>query len=152
MKVSLMLAASAVAFASHTGIAATPSCLNPVGDWQNQIKPKPSTLTISSVDWRTGAVSGSYLSPSGTAGQGVLLVGWVNKAASTPPPKKDVAVAIAFSVQWGAYETITSWTGYCHNDPDTGVPTIVTMWHLARPVTRYEWSHVLAGSDRFTPK
>ncbi len=151
MNVLRALAATAAAIASFSCIAAPPTCSNPVGDWQNQIKPKPSTLTISSVDWKTGTLSGSYLSPSGTSGQGVPLVGWVNKAAS-PPSNMDVGIAMAFSVQWGAYETITSWTGYCRNDPETGTPTIVTMWHLAMPVASFEWGHILAGSDRFTPR
>ena len=55
--------------------AGTPSCASLVGSWGNQLG---STMNIQSVDPVTGAITGTYRSPSGTSGQQFPLVGWTN--------------------------------------------------------------------------
>ena len=126
----------------------SPTCANPIGKWTNQITPK-STLTITSVDAQTGQLSGSYSSPSGTAGQEFPLVGWLSKAPSALG--KDNVVVISFAVNWGSYHTVTSWSGVCRSSAGSG-DSLVALWHLANPVASYEWAHVLSGQDTFNPQ
>ncbi|WP_409975459.1 MULTISPECIES: avidin/streptavidin family protein [Xanthomonas translucens group] len=124
---------------------AAPTCTNPVGAWENQLG---STLTITAVQ-PSGQLSGTYVSPSGTTGSVYPLIGWFASpvAGSTAPSKLP---AITFSVQWGSYGSLTAWTGTC--DASGGVPTITTVWHLARTASQYSWDHMLTNSDVFVPK
>ncbi|CAM3956585.1 avidin/streptavidin family protein [Paracidovorax anthurii] len=124
---------------------ATPTCTNPVGEWKNQLG---STLNITAVQ-TTGQLSGTYASPSGTTGSAYTLIGWVNHPAPASPAASNLP-AFAFSVQWGAYGSITSWTGTC--DTPGGVPTITTIWNLVRASSQFSWDHVLTNSDVFIPK
>lgn len=133
-----------VAMISSSANAESPTCENPVGVWHNQLK---STLTITSMDKKTGQIAGTYVSPSGTAGEKHALVGWVNSAK--PQAKGDNVHVIAFSVQWGTYGTVTSWSGYCSTK--NGAPTITTIWHLVQPNSEFAWGHILTESDTFTP-
>jgi hypothetical protein len=142
---SLLLLACASVAATVPAMA-SPTCANPVGEWTNQLK---STLNIKTVDSSTGAVAGTYISPSGTSGGEYPLVGWVNKLA--PESGKDNAIIISFMVNWGSViGTVTTWMGVCRMNGTSS--TMAALWHLGSPVTKYEWSHVLAGQDIFSPK
>lgn len=128
-----------------TTMAASPTCADPKGAWANELM---STLNISTIDATSGMLQGTYSSPSGTSGQEFKLVGWVNHAQ--PRPDKDNVKVISFSVHWGQYGSVTSWSGYCTDI--NGVPTIKTIWNLVRPNSDFTWDHVLTNSDTFTPK
>ena len=114
-----------------------------VGDWKNELK---STLSIKSIDPKTGLISGSYKSPSGTGGQGFPLIGWVNTAP--PKAKGDHVVVVSFSVRWGKIGSVTAWNGYYRLVG--GKATIVGQWNLSRPNSDFSWDHILTGQDRFT--
>ena len=122
----------------------TCTCENMTGEWLN---PSGSVLVIENVD-KTGSIKGHYLSSVGTDGQRFPLIGWVNQKPHEA--ERDNTVAITFSVRWGEYGSITSWTGYCKNIND--IPTIQTSWHLVRPVTDESYEHILTGGYPFTPK
>lgn len=114
-----------------------------LGAWQNQLG---STLVLTEVDDETGFIKGHYTSPVGTDGEAYPLVGWIN---SKPPEdgKHQVKVVITFSVRWGEYGSVTSWAG-TYEERD-GIPTITTMWLLARPTADASYSHIMNGSDVF---
>ena len=141
LRICLLLAAAAIA----TNARAAGNCSNLVGDWKNELG---STLSVTSVNAATGAIAGTYSSPSGTSGQKFALVGWTNSAAAQPG--KDNATAVAFSVRWGNYGSITSWTGTCKEV--NGVATIHTLWHLAASLSNFSWDHINSNTDVFTPK
>ena len=122
----------------------TCTCENMAGEWLN---PSGSVLVIKNVD-KTGNIEGHYLSSVGTDGQRFPLIGWVNRKPYEA--ERDNTVAITFSVRWGEYGSITSWTGYCKNVND--IPTIQTSWHLVRPVTDESYEHILTGGYPFIPK
>jgi len=109
----------------------TCTCENMTGEWLN---PSGSVLVIENVD-KTGSIKGHYLSSVGTDGQRFPLIGWVNRKPHEPD--MDNTVAITFSVRWGEYGSITSWTE--------------TSWHLVRPVTDESYEHILTGGYPFTP-
>jgi hypothetical protein len=131
---------------SRMADAAAPTCANPVGAWKNHLT-SPSTLTIRYIDSTTGMMTGTYRSPSGTTGQDYPMVGWMNQAASAAG--KDDAVILSFSVRWTSYGSVTSWTGVCRTTNNKSV--LSAMWLLGRPVTDFEWDHVLGGQDIFDP-
>ena len=126
--------------------AVTATCDNPVGAWRNHLT-RPSTLTIKSADTNSGRISGTYSSPLGTGGQDYPLVGWMNRAVAVTG--KDGAVILSFSVRWGSYGSVTSWTGVCRTTNNQSV--LSAMWFLGRSVTDFEWDHVLSGQDIFDP-
>ncbi len=105
-------------------------------------------MKIKSIDPKSKIVKGTYKSQSGTSGKDFKLIGWVNSAK--PIPKESNAQVINFSVQWGKYGSITSWTGYCSNKNNK--PTIKTIWNLVRANSKFDWEHILTNSDTFTPK
>ncbi|VAW88805.1 hypothetical protein MNBD_GAMMA18-2219 [hydrothermal vent metagenome] len=146
MKVTnrLYTLAALTVFSMHVN-ASQPSCNNMKGTWVNQLG---STLKIKSIDPSTKMLKGTYKSPSGTSGQKFNLIGWIN--SSEPAPDADNVHVIAFSVQWGQYGSITSWTGICTNNNET--PTIKTIWNLVRSNSQFDWDHILTNSDTFTPK
>ena len=117
-----------------------------VGSWKNQLG---STLKITKINVKTGEISGSYTSPSGTTGEWFPLIGWVNER-----PAKDTsvhhAISVSFSVRWGQYGSITSWNGVYYIPKKTNVPTIIGDWLLSRSNADFEWGHVNVGQDRFT--
>ena len=129
----------------QSATANQPTCSNMVGTWVNQVK---STLTIKSVDPHTGKMSGDYISAEGTKGQTYEVSGWVNNQLSGK--KKDSVHPIAFSVNWGDYGSIASWSGYCYLKDE--MPTIQTVWHLTKADSNYRWDHISTNSDIFTPE
>jgi len=58
--------------------AKPPSCTQPTGRWRNE---RGSVLEIRNYDAATGAISGQYISNSGTTGSHPM-VGWINSARS----------------------------------------------------------------------
>jgi hypothetical protein len=112
-----------------------------IGVWTNQMG---STLTIVSVDANSGRVDGSYVT-SDDPSESFPLIGWVNTAA--PASSGNHAVSIAWTVRWGKFGSITSWTGV-YGTVDHTVQ-IIGQWNLSRPNSGSEWDHILAGQDRF---
>ncbi len=125
--------------------AVQPSCESMIGSWVNDAG---STMNIVSIDNSTKMITGTYSSPSGTAGQNFPLVGWVNYLPALP--KGNNAHVISFSVRWGQYGSITSWTGICTSTNNAS--TIKTIWNLARPNSQFDWDHILTNSDTFVPR
>ena len=81
--------------------AKPPTCTHPVGKWRNE---RGSVLEIRIYDAATGAISGQYISNSGTAGSHPML-GWINSARSeTSDSKGNHAEVITFAVHWGSSE------------------------------------------------
>lgn len=112
------------------------------GTWTNQLG---STLEIEKIDKKTGRFSGYYISPTGTKGDEYDLTGYTN---SLPKEEgKHNVIGVTFSVRWGGYGSLTSWTGY-YTEVE-GKPTIVTMWHLVRSRTELPYEHIITGSDTF---
>lgn len=130
-------------FASGSALASA-NCTNPVGVWTNQLG---STLKIAGWNPQTGQLEGTYTSPSGTAGDAVALVGWTNSSSAGAGNN---VLAIAFSVQWGSYGSITSWTGTCQKGSN-GTASITTIWNLVRATSPYSWDHIITNTDTFTP-
>lgn len=129
-----------------------PTCQQLKGEWVNELG---STLNITSVDKKSGKLSGTYTSPSGTSGRSVAMIGWMNDTASAAKITKESPtlsrmVVVSFSVNWGKYGSVTSWSGVC--GVKEGVPTIKTIWNLARTVDSYDWDHIITNSDIFIPK
>jgi hypothetical protein len=139
---SIILAAASTGCA--TARAGGPDCANPVGAWVNQLK---STLTVASASPTTGALAGTYRSPSGTPGQSFPMIGWTNQTPAVPG--RDNVILLTFTVRWGEIGSITAWSGVCREE--NGVPTLTALWHLARSNSQFPWDHVLAGNDVFTP-
>ncbi len=124
--------------------AAKPTCEKLVGDWVNELG---STLTIKSVG-SNGELAGTYTSPSGTSGSAVAMIGWTNSGQSTT--SGDNARVVSFSVNWGSYGSVTSWSGTCSSG--SGKPVISTIWNLVRSNSSYSWDHILTNADTFKPK
>lgn len=122
-----------------------------LGMWYNQKdKDDPSRLVIESFDKKTGEIRGHFLSPSGTDGGHYKLQGWVNSRVMSEEEKtaeKHQSLSVTFSVYWDKYGSITSWTGVCFKKD--GDIQLNTNWMLVRPVTDYEWDHILTGYDLF---
>ncbi|MFY1828356.1 avidin/streptavidin family protein [Myxococcus fulvus] len=139
----VVLGCASTQASAQPAVPAPPSCEALQGKWKNQLG---STLNIQSIS-PSGAIQGTYISPSGTGGQAYPLVGWVN---SLPPqaPQDNVKV-LSFTVRWGEIGSITAWTGYCRLQG--GAPQITAMWHLVRPNSAYVWDHILTNTDVFTP-
>lgn len=143
MKKSVVLILGTFLMAS-TVHAARPSCEKLEGEWKNELG---STLKISSVG-ADGKLSGTYTSPSGTSGSSAPMIGWTNSAL---PARNDNNIkVVSFSVNWGSYGSVTSWSGAC--SLKGGTPTISTIWNLVRSNSSYEWDHILTNTDTFTPK
>ena len=127
---------------SSTVYAAKPNCTNLKGEWANELG---STLNITSID-SSGKLSGTYTSPSGTAGAAAPMIGWTN----TLPPKGNNVTVVSFSVNWGKYGSVTSWSGTCSTANNKS--TISTIWNLVRSNSSYSWDHILTNTDTFNPK
>jgi hypothetical protein len=115
-----------------------------IGKWTNQLG---STLNIAALDPKTGQITGTYMSPSGTTGNEYPIVGWANY--SQPSQKKDNVVVVSFSVRWGEYGSVTTWNGYLKEV--NGVLTITAQWLLVRSNSDFAWDHILTNQDVFTP-
>lgn len=112
---------------------------NLVGTWHNELN---STLKITSINATTYQIAGSYTLSNGKQ---FALIGWANDL----PPANDHVIAVAFSVRFGSYGSITSWTGTFTKK--NGVLTISTLWHLVSPNADQPWGHILTNCDVFTP-
>jgi hypothetical protein len=137
--------AAVIALLATTVCQAKPTCQNPTGEWKNQLN---STLSITSYDAATGQLSGTYISPSGGGTSKFPLVGWLNVLA--PQPSKHNVTIVSFSVRWGTFGSVTSWTGTCVDV--SGTARLTTLWQLGRSNSDFEWDHVLAGTDLFSPQ
>lgn len=111
------------------------------GAWENQ---NGSVLFIEGIDSTTGVISGYFTSSSGTEGEKFSILGYVNKLPYEPGMHN--VIAIAFTVRWENYGSITSWSGY-YSDEKT--PVIHAMWHLVRPRSAFHFEHILTGSETF---
>jgi hypothetical protein len=125
--------------------AKPPTCTQPVGRWRNE---RGSVLEIRNYDATTGAISGQYISNSGTTGSDPI-VGWINSAP--PETKGDHAEVITFAVRWGTVGSVSAWTGTCAVNSHSGLEQISALWHTARPNSEFEWQHILTGADRLDP-
>ena len=113
-----------------------------VGQWKNDLG---STLNITAIDSGTGAMTGTYTSPSGGGGTPFALVGWVNTAPIDPKAPSNVTV-VSFSVSWGTFGSVTAWNGY-YNAKSA---RIIGQWLLSRANSQFIWDHILTGQDQFT--
>ena len=114
--------------------ASEPTCNDIKGTWRNELG---SLLVITKVN--SGAIAGTYANYA-ALGSPVNLVGWVNTTGGTNYEK-----VVSFSVNWGSYGSVTSWSGTCSSN------TIKTIWNLARTTSNQVWSHIVTNSDTFTP-
>jgi hypothetical protein len=131
--------------------AKPPSCAQPLGKWNDELK---SVIEIKTFDTATGAISGQYIARSGDGAWPV--VGWVNSAtAEASPPGKagkgDHADVFTLAVRWGDHGSVTTWTGTCAVNSQTGRAQISTLWHTTRPNTGHEWDHIFTGSEVLVP-
>lgn len=144
MRRSLILAMG-LSICTTGAYAASPTCEKLKGEWINELG---STLSIDKINSSNGSIAGTYQSPSGTEGKKHELVGWTNTAKAVP--SENNATVVSFSVNWGKYGSVTSWSGTC--SVKSGVPTIKTIWNLARSNSDFEWDHIITNSDTFIPK
>jgi hypothetical protein len=128
--------------------AKPPTCSQPVGKWRNE---RGSVLEIRNFDATTGAISGQYVSASGTRGSHPM-VGWVNAAPlEARESKGNYAEVITFAVHWGAVGGVSSWPGTCAVNPHSGHEQFSALWHTASSNTGFDWDHILTGTDRLDP-
>ena len=131
--------------------AKPPTCAQPLGKWNDEVK---SVIEIKTYDPATGAISGQYIARSGAGSW--PMVGWINSApAESSAPGKagkgDHADVFTLAVRWGDRGAVTAWTGTCSVNSQSGLAQISTLWHTARPNTRFEWEHILTGSEVLVP-
>ena len=131
--------------------AKPPSCAQPLGKWNDELK---SVIEIKTYDTATGAISGQYIARSGDGSW--PIVGWINSAtaAASPPGKAgkgDHADVFTLAVRWGDRGSVTTWTGTCAVNSQTGRAQISTLWHTTRPNTGREWDHIITGSEVIVP-
>jgi hypothetical protein len=132
MKENIGIAASFLGSRSASGAKVDFS-----GRWKNQ---RGSSIELL-VDER-GRVSGTF-----------------HTAVGTPSPQESFSLCgvaqgdlIAFSVGFGAHESVTAWAGQL--TITGGRERIETLWHLARNIPdededRTLWAGILAGADSF---
>lgn len=115
---------------------------NLIGTWHNELQ---STLRINSINSNTGRLVGTYTLNTGKT---FTLTGWANDLPAAH--NKSHVVAVAFSVQFGSFGSITSWTGYLKG---TGSSTfkIQTIWNLVNPISDEQFDHIVTNCDIFTP-
>jgi hypothetical protein len=146
VNVRFKVSAAAVLFAATTGAAdaAQPTCINPVGIWENAGK---STLIINKVDPSSHLAWGCYCSRSGTANEWFDLIGWVKD--ETPSPENDALHAVTWAFRWGPYGSITSWSGSCREPDHT--PSMTTLWYLIEPKPEQVAAQQVVDTDTFRP-
>jgi hypothetical protein len=132
--------------------AKPPTCTQPVGRWRNE---RGSVLEIRNYDAATGAISGQYISNSGTTGSHPM-VGWIDSAPfqtsdSCKGCKGNHAEVITFAVRWGPVGSVSAWTGTCAVNSHSGLEQISAQWHTTRPNSGFDWDHTLTGADRLDP-
>ena len=112
------------------------SCDSLAGHWINQ------DSSIMHFDIETnGMLNGYYQSNASNDSLLFPLLGWVNRTMEPTP--------LTFAVSWGDYGSITSWTGYCQEEDDVSIITV--MWHLVRPYVEHEWERILTNKSTFRP-
>ena len=117
-------------------IAVAQSCDSLIGRWINQ------DSSILHIDLETnGMIKGHYQSNASNDSMRYPLHGLVNRSEDLP--------TVSFTVSWGDYGSITSWTGYCQEEENK--PTITTMWHLVRPYVEQDWERMLTNKSTFRP-
>lgn len=121
-------------FVSHDAISQ--DCTNLSGSWINQ---DSSILKITRDE--NGSIHGTYQS---NASDDPVLHSWTGVVNRHADP-----VTFAFSISWGDYGSITSWTGYCSESG--GELQLTTLWHLVRPYVEYDWERFVTNSSSFTP-
>ena len=131
--------------------AKPPTCTQPVGKWHDELK---SVIEIRTYDTATGAITGEYIDHTGVGSW--PMVGWINSASaeSSAPGKAgkgDHAVVFTLAVRWVNPDAITTWTGTCAVNSQSGLARISTLWHTARPDTGREWDHIVTGSEVLIP-
>ena len=131
--------------------AKPPTCAKPLGKWNDELK---SVIEIRTYDTATGAITGEYISNTGVGSW--PMVGWINSApAESNAPGKagkgDHADVFTLAVRWVNPGGITTWTGTCAVNSQSGLAQISTLWHTARPDTGSEWDHLLTGSEVLVP-
>lgn len=139
-----------IACLAFTGLGASPVDDNLknqlLGKWKQEMvgaRTGGAIVEITSVDQKSGRLTGSYMPPSGPAeGQHFDVVGWVSSAP--PVEKADNVVTIAFSVSLTAYGSISTETGYLKDGK------VYAMWHNVRPNAAYDWAHIATGEDIWT--
>ena len=114
------------------------------GSWQNELG---SIFVIDSIS-SDGFIFGKYKSSSGVDGRIFPLQGWVNNLDNANKNEKH-SIAVAFTVRWDGYGSITSWSGYY--DEDQNGPFIKTLWHLVRPNEKEAWERIITNSSTFRP-
>lgn len=130
---TLLLVTPSLSATAATHCAALP------GQWMNE---NGSVLEIRGVDAQ-GRLDGRYHSSTGVDGRVFPLQGWVNQVSD------DDVIALAWSVRWTGYGSITSWTGSC--DEDASGPRLKTLWHLVRPNQDFDWERIIANGSTFRP-
>jgi hypothetical protein len=128
--------------------AKPPTCAQPVGRWNDEIK---SVIEIKTYDPASGAISGQYVSRSGAGSW--PMVGWINSAPATPgmAGKGNHADVFTLQVRWTDTSSVTAWTGTCTVNSKSGLAQISTLWHTTRPNADFEWAHTITGSEVFLP-
>ena len=124
--------------------AKPPTCAQPLGKWHDEVK---SVIEIKTYDTATGAISGQYIAHSGDGSW--PMVGWIN--SSPAESKGDHADVFTLAVRWGDHGSVTTWTGTCAVNSQSGLAQISSLWHTARPNTGVEWDHILTGSEVIVP-
>lgn len=120
------------------------NCKNLKGSWVNELG---SMLVVSDVK-ENGYLSGRFISSMQADAEEFLVMGWAN---DTPPPDGlNHFTAITFSVNWGAYGSLSSWSGGC--SIQEGVPTMSMIWNLVLANAQFDWDHIISNSDSFIPK
>ena len=131
--------------------AKPPTCAQPLGKWNDDTK---SVIEIRTYDTATGAITGEFISHTGDGSY--PMVGWINSASakSSAPGKAgkgDHADVFTLAVRWENLGAVTTWTGTCAVNSQSGLAQISTLWHTTRPNTGFEWDHTLTGSEVFVP-
>jgi hypothetical protein len=131
--------------------AKPPTCAQPLGKWNDELK---SVIEIRTYDTATGAITGEYISHTGVGSW--PMVGWINSAhAKSSAPGKagkgDHADVFTLAVRWVNPGAITTWTGTCAVNSQSGLARISTLWHTARLDNESEWDHIRTGSEVLVP-
>ena len=136
---------------SMTIQAKPPTCAHPLGKWHDEVK---SVIEIRAYDTATGAISGRYIDHSDDGSW--PMVGWINPSAAESSAlgkadKGDHTDVFTLAVRWGDHGSVTTWTGTCAVNSQSGLAQISSLWHTARPNTGVEWDHILTGSEVIVP-
>lgn len=112
---------------AYASVTCNMQAANTTATWVNELN-STAQITVDS----NGNVTGTYKDGSGSGATGPI-VGFCN------------GNAIAFSVAWNGFPTITSWSGTWKNNQ------IVTLWYLVNGSSS-AWNNTNAGTDTFTKK